>query len=452
MSNGGQQRSSIFTGLLLIVLGILFLLARFHPDLGIWHLFWRFWPVLIILWGVAKLVDHFSAQRVGDVRPPLLTGGEAALLVLVVFVLAGMGIYTKIHERNPGLNIDLDVFNHKASQSEELPPKPIPAGAHVMATTALGSITAHVGGGNDLRVSVTETAEAANESAAQELLKSLKVVVEQTRDGYSVHPVNQEMEKGHVTVDFDLTLPKSVSLSADSHHGDISVSGLASAVSVTTQTGDIEVHDIGSDVSAQLVKGDARIDDITGSVRVTGRGNEIEMNDVAGDATLQGEFFGPVRIRNVSKTTHYTSQAGDLTLSHLTGRLELDSGEIAVSDVGGFAKLITHDKDVEVENVAGRLDIAGTHGDIKVSYAQLPREDINIANGTGEVDLTLPAKSNFEISAISRSGEVQSDFEAPGLQPADENGTGRLNGKIGSAGPNISIATSYGTIYLRKSS
>jgi len=452
VSNGGPQRSSIFSGLLLIVLGVLFLLARFHPDLRIWHLFWRFWPVLIILWGFAKLVDHMSAQRSGDARPPLLTGGEAALLVLVVFVLAGMGIYTKIREKNPDLNIDLDVFNHKSSQSQELPPKTIPAGAHVMVTTALGSIAAHVGDGNDLRVSVTETAEAANESAAEDLLKSLKVVIEQTRDGYSVHPVNQEMDAGHVTVDFDLTIPKSVSLAADSHHGDVSVSGLAGAVSATTQTGDIEVHDIGSDVTAQLVKGDARIDDITGSVRITGRGNEIEVNDVAGDTTLQGEFFGPVRIRNVTKTTHYTSQAGDLTLAHLTGRLELDSGQIDVSDVGGFAKLVTHDKDIEVENVAGRLDIAGTHGDIKVTYAQPPHEDINIANGTGEVDLTLPAKSSFEISAISRSGEIQSDFEAPSLKLADESGTGRLSGKVGSGGPKIQIATSYGTIYLRKSS
>jgi Putative adhesin/Domain of unknown function (DUF5668) len=452
VSNGGPQRSSIFSGLLLIVLGVLFLLARFHPDLRIWHLFWRFWPVLIILWGFAKLVDHLSAQRTGDPRPPLLTGGEAALLVLVVFVLAGMGIYTKIREKNPDLNIDLDVFNHKSSQSQELPPKTIPAGAHVIVTTALGSIVAHVGDGNDLRVSVTETAEAANESAAEDLLKSLKVAIEQTRDGYRVHPVNQEMDAGHVTVDFDLTLPKSVSLAADSHHGDVSVSGLAGAVSVTTQTGNIEVHDIGSDVTAQLVKGDARIDDITGSVRITGRGNEIEVNDVAGDATLQGEFFGPVRIRNVTKTTHYTSQAGDLTVAHLTGRLELDSGQINVSDVGGFAKLVTHDKDIEVENVAGRLDIAGTHGDIKVTYAQPPREDVNIANGTGGVDLTLPAKSSFEISAISRSGEVQSDFEAPSLKPADDNGTGRLSGKVGSAGPKIQIVTSYGTIYLRKSS
>jgi len=452
VSNGGQKRSSIFSGLLLIVLGILFLLARFHPDLGIWHLFWRFWPVLIILWGIAKLVDHLSAQRAGDARPPLLTGGEAALLVLVVFVLAGMGIYAKARERHPDLNVDLDFLNHKSTQSQELSPKTIPAGAHVMVMTAMGNIVAHVGDGSELRVSVTETAEASNESSAEDLLKSLKVVIEPTKDGYSVHPVNQVTDTGHITVDFDLTLPKRVSLSADSHHGDISISGLAGAVTVTTQMGDVEVHDIGSDVSAQLAKGNARIDDISGSVRITGHGDEIELNDVAGDATLQGEFFGPVRIRNITKTTHYTSQAGDLTLLHLTGLLELDSGQIDISDVGGFAKLVTHDKDIQVENVAGRLDIAGTHGDIKVTYAQPPREEINIANGTGEVDLTLPAKSSFEISAISRSGEVQSDFEAPGLQPADDNGTGRLSGKVGSSGPKIQIATSYGTIYLRKSS
>ena len=452
MSNSGPQRSSIFSGLLLIVLGILFLLARFHPNLGIWHLFWRFWPVLIILWGIAKLVDHMSAERAGESRPPLLTGGEAALLLLIVFVLAGMGIYTKIRAKHPDMNIDLNVFSHKSSQSEELPPKTIPAGAHVMVTTAMGNIVAHVGDGNDLRVSVTETAEATNQAAAEQLLKSLKVVIEQTHDGYSVHPLNQEADDGHVIVDFDLTLPKSISLAADSHHGDVSISGLAGAVSVTAQTGDIEVHNIGSDVTAQLTKGDARIDDISGNVRITGRGNEIEMNDVTGDATVQGEFFGPVRIRNVSKTTHYSSQAGDLILSRLTGRLELDSGDINVSDVAGFAKLSTHDKDIEVENVAGRLDIAGTHGDIKVTYSQPPSAEINIANGTGEVDLTLPSKSSFEISAISRSGDIQSDFEAPSLKPADENGTGSLSGKVGASGPKISIVTSYGTIYLRKSS
>ena len=58
--------------------------------------------------------------------------------------------------------------------------------------------------------------------------------------------------------------------------------------------------------------------------------------------------------------------------------------------MAGSAKLTTHNKDMEVENVAGRLDIADTHGDIKVPIRSRPREEINIANESGEVDLTLP--------------------------------------------------------------
>ncbi|MGA8408372.1 MAG: DUF4097 family beta strand repeat-containing protein [Candidatus Acidiferrales bacterium] len=452
MSNGVRQRSSIFGGLLLILLGVLFLLARFNPDLRMWHLFWRYWPVLIILWGIAKLIDNMSAHHSGQTRPPLLTGGEAALLVLVVLVLAGMGIYSRVREKMPDLNIDVGLFDHKASQSQELPPKTIPVGSQVTVTTGRGSITAHVGEGNDLRVNVNETSEGDTEVAAQDRLKSIKVVIEKTGDGYLVHPVNSLDSGERTTVDLDVTLPAKASLTANSEHGDINISGISGAVTAGTKHGNIEIHDAGSDVAAQLQEGDARISNVAGNLRVSGRGNEIEVNDVAGDATFDGEFFGPIRVRNVTKTTHYASEKANLTLVHMTGRLELDSGEINVSDVSGSAKLSTHDKDMEVENVAGPLDIADTHGSIRVSYSQPPRAEINIANESGEVDLTLPSASNFTISAVSSSGEVQSDFEAPSLKQDNENGMGRLSGSVGSQGPKIQIATSYGTIYLRKSS
>jgi Toastrack DUF4097/LiaI-LiaF-like transmembrane region len=452
LSNGGRQRSSIFSGLLLILLGALFLLARFHPNLTLWHMFWRYWPLVIILWGLAKLFDHLGAQRAGQGRPPLLNGSEAALLVLVFLVLAGMGIYTKIREKNPDMNIDIGFFNHQASQSQELPAKSIPANSHVTITTVRGSITAHAGDGNDLRVSVNETAEGASENSAQDRMKSLNVVIEQTSDGYSVHPVNLEDTGGHVTVDLDVTLPKKVSVTATSDRGDIQISGVAGAVAATAQHGDIEVHDVASNVSAKLEKGDARISNVAGNVSMMGHGSEIEVSDVKGNADFAGDFYGPVRVRSVAGTTHYASQKADLTLVNLSGRLELDSGQIEISDVGGFAKLNTHDKDIEAENVAGKLDIVDTHGNIKMRYLKPPREDINIANASGEVDVTLPGNSSFEISAVSQSGEIQSDFEEPGLKPANENQTGRLSGKIGSGGPKINIATSYGTVYLRKSS
>ena len=452
MSNGLRQRNSIFGGLLLILLGVLFLLARFNPDLRMWHLFWRYWPVLIILWGIAKLIDNVSAQHAGQTRPPLLTGGEAALLILVVLVLAGMGIYSRVREKMPDLNINMDLFDHKATQSQELPPKTIPAGSRVTVSTGRGSITVHVGDGNDLRVNVNETATADSDSGAQDRLKSIKVVIEKTGDGYSVHPANSSDNGEQATADLDVTISAKTSLTANTNHGDINISGVSGAVTAATQHGDIEIHDAGSDVTAQLQSGDARISNISGNLRVTGRGNEIEVNDVAGDATFEGEFFGPIRVRNVTKTTHYASEKADLTLVRMTGRLELDSGEIDVSDVGGSAKLSTHDKDMDVENVAGRLDIADTHGTIKVSYSQVPRADVNIANESGEVDLTLPSESKFQISAVSSSGEVQSDFDDSTLKLDNENGMGRLSGNVGTPGPKISIATSYGTIYVRKSS
>lgn len=452
MSNGQAQRSSIFSGLLLILLGLLFLLARFDPNLGIWHIFWRYWPLVIILWGIAKLIDHFGAQRTGQRRPPLLNGSEAALLVLVFFILVAMGIYSKIKEKNPDLNFDVGMFNHQATQSQELPAKTIPASSHVALTTVRGSITAHAGEGNDLLVSVNETAEGGTELSAQDRMKTLHVVIEQTSDGYSVHPVNLEDTGGHVTVDLDVTLPKKVSITATSDRGDIHISGVSGAVTATAQHGDIEVHDVGSDLSAKMTKGDARITDVAGNFSLAGHGNEIEISDVKGNVAIDGDFFGPIRLRNVAGTTHYHSQKADLTLVGMRGRLELDSEHMEISDVSGAAKLNTHDKDIEVENVSGRLDITDTKGDIKVRYSQPPREDITIANDSGEVDMTLPSNSSFEISAVSQSGEVQSEFEGATLNLQNDNGTGRLNGKVGTGTPKIHIATSYGTFSLHKSS
>jgi putative adhesin/cell wall-active antibiotic response 4TMS protein YvqF len=452
VSNGQGQRSSIFSGLLLILLGVLFLLARFDPNLGIWHVFWRYWPIVIILWGLAKLVDHLGAQHAAQRRPPLLNGGEAALLVLVFFVLAGMGLYSKIREKHPDLNFDVGFFNHETTQSQELPATTIPAGSHVVLTTIRGSITAHAGDGNDLLVSVNETAEGASESSARDRMKNLQVVIEQTSDGYSVHPVNLEDTGGHVTVDLDVTLPKKVSVTANSDRGDIRISGVAGAVTATTQHGDIEVHDVGSDVSAKMTKGDTRVTGVAGNVSLAGHGNEIEISEVKGNAAVDGDFFGPIRVRSVPGTVRYRSQRADLTLVGVRGRLELDSGQIEISDVSGPAKLVTHKMDIEVENVSGHLDIADTKGDIKVRFSQPPREDINVADDSGEVDLTLPSNSSFEISAISQSGEVQSEFEDSSLKLQNDNGTGRLSGKIGTGGPKIHITTSYGTLYLRKSS
>ena len=452
MSNGSYNRSSAFRGLLLVLLGVLFLLHRFAPALGIGHLIRLYWPVLIILWGVVKLMEHLRAQREGVARPAILSGGEGALLILVIVVLAGFSVADVVQRRHPGMDMHMDFFSQRYSQSLVIPPAKIPAGSLLTVQTGLGNITVHAGDTDEVRVSVNETAAGHSESSAHDRMNEAGVAMEKSGSGYLLHAMNQSGRRGSVAVDLDVEVPKKITLAAITPHGDISISGIAGAVTATTDSGDVEIHDCGSDVSVDLKKGDVRISDVAGDVRVTGKGSEVDVSDVAGDATLQGDFFGPIRLRNIAKTTHYTSQRTDLTLLRLTGRLELDSGDIQIADVAGFAKITTHNRDIEVENVAGRLEVVDSHGDINVNYSEPPREEISIVNDSGQVDVTLPSKSSFEISAVTRSGEVQSDFSDPSLKQANDSDTGRLTGRIGSRGPKISIVTSYGTIYLRRSS
>lgn len=452
MNDFQRERSSLFTGLLLILLGAVLLFQRFHPELEIGRIAARYWPVLLILWGIAKLIDHFAANKTGGQRTPFLTGREAALLVLVVLVLIAMWIAENFRPRGHRVHgFDMDVFSRTYSENREVSPTLIPAGAQIRIETRRGNITVHAGEGNELRAEAQLSAPGLSEGGAREKMKNIRVAIEKTGAAYVLHAVGPDSDD-RADVNFDVELPKKVSVSTSSSRGDIAISGLAGNAAADSQSGDIEIHDISGDAAATLGNGDARISDVRGNARVSGKGNEVDVSDVVGDASVEGDFFGPIRVRNVGGTTHFASMSSDLTLVHLTGQLELDSGQIEITDVSGAANLVTHNKDIELENVAGRLDISGSHGDIKVRFSDPPREDVNIANDSGEVDLTLPAKSAFEISAVSRSGEIESDFEDPALQPVNDNGTGRLNGKFGSRGPKINIATTYGTIYLRQSS
>jgi DUF4097 and DUF4098 domain-containing protein YvlB len=452
LSSAPQDRSTAFRGLLLILLGALFLLHRFIPALGIGHLIRMYWPVLLILWGLLKLMEHLKARREGTSRPRILSGGEGALLILLIVVLVGFSVADMVHRRHPGMNVNIDMFSQKYSQSLMIPPAKIPTGALLTVETGLGNINVHASDTDEVRATANETAAGHSESAAHDRMKEANVVLEKSGSGYLLHAVKQNVFRGSVAVDLDVEVPKKIALTAVTPHGDINISGIAGSVTATTDSGDVEIHDSGSDVSVELKRGDARISDVAGDVRITGKGSEISVSDVTGDATLQGDFYGPIRVRNVTKTTHYASQRTDLTLLHMTGRLELDSGDIQIADVAGFAKIATHNKDIDVENVAGRLEFVDSHGDIKVNYSEPPREEINIVNESGQVDVTLPARSSFEISAVSRSGEVQSDFSDPSLKQANDSDTGRLTGRMGARGPKISIVTSYGTIYLRRSS
>jgi hypothetical protein len=60
---GVRNRSESLTwGLIILMLGVLLQIHFLKPDLHILQNLWRFWPVLIIVLGVNKLLRYFSAR------------------------------------------------------------------------------------------------------------------------------------------------------------------------------------------------------------------------------------------------------------------------------------------------------------------------------------------------------------------------------------------------------
>src|SRR5208282_1528548 len=103
--SGGRARRSVFGGLLLILIGVLFLLHRHFPFLEIGHILRAYWPVLLIAWGVAKLIDNFTSRGADGTRPPLVSGGEIALIFVFIFIVAGMAGYDRVREKFPDLDV-----------------------------------------------------------------------------------------------------------------------------------------------------------------------------------------------------------------------------------------------------------------------------------------------------------------------------------------------------------
>ena len=448
MTSGGRRRRSIFSGLLLILLGVLLLLHNlrsYFPDL--WGLFARWWPVLLIVWGLAKLYDHLMAQRTGQLPPRTITGGDIFLVILVIAIVGSIGGMDWVRRHGDSVDVRLP-WEQTYSFSEEVPAKAIPADSRISIRIGRGDITVHPEDTAEIRVAVKKIASGTAEEEAQKRANQVRIEITEKSGSYEVRPQGQGE---HVAVDLEVHVPKQASVTAWTGRGGVQINGLQGSVTAHGEHGDIEIRNAGGDVSAELSRGDVHIVGTGGNVKLSGRGSRVEVADVRGQAVVEGEFFGPIRIEKVAKGVRFVSRRTDLTVTQLAGRIETGGGKLEISDAPGNVSLTTREYDIVLENVRGRVHIQNRGGNVKLHFPQPPREEVEVSNASGDIELTMPAKSSFEVHAETRSGQIECDFQELASLEKEEHRTARLDGVLGAKGPQLRLKSSYGTIRLHKS-
>jgi len=451
MANSRPRGSSLFSGMILIFVGLLLLLHNYR-GLDIRMVLGHWWPLLLIVWGAVKLYERTAASRSGDPGSARITGGEI-LLVFGLLALLGIVVGSEIvRDKLPGaMPVE---WGNKIPYDLDVAPKTVPADARITIRNARGDISVHSSDDSQIRVSGKKFAHSWSERDAEHLAAPVTFEIVQNGDGYEIHPSGANSGDSRISFDLDVSVPKKASLTIRNERGDVTVADIAKPVTINTTNGDVEVRDITGDVTIDTRKGDVKVSDTKGNVKLSGHGGEVNVSGVSGGLTLDGEFYGPIRADKVAKGVRFISQRTDLTLAQLTGHLEAGSGNLEIADAPGNLTLRTNSYNVSIENASGKVKVDNRNGDVDVRFSTPPKEDIELNNASASITLSLPESSNFDMLANCHSGDINSEFHADSLkQTSTESGDSHLEGKYGSGrGPKITLKTSYGSISLHKNS
>lgn len=225
---------------------------------------------------------------------------------------------------------------------------------------------------------------------------SRRTYIEIDRSSDGVIEIEPEAEMGPATVvDFQITIPRTMSVYVEGMYSDIDIDGVRGEVEVETLEGQIVLRNITGDVSAEAVAGEIRIESIEGDVEVSAVAKGVRLDGVSGDIMVES-VSGSIEMQNV--------RSDRVEAGTVSGRI-IYSGSI----------------------VEGGRYYFGAH--------------------SGQIVLALPDGVNAQVSAMSLTGRFVGRY--PGV-PESLNSRKRNSFTLGSGGAEIEIETFGGGIVIRR--
>jgi DUF4097 and DUF4098 domain-containing protein YvlB len=443
-----QRRPSLIRPLVLIAIGIIALLIEIDKINGytFWIWYERWWPVVLIGIGVLALGEWWLErdQPYGGRR----IGGGLVFLIIMLGLI-GSATHGVIHTHGwqwlQTQSGDDDFGWHLFGQEHDADvtlDQAVPANPAVRIKNPHGDVTIATSTDGHIHVTARDAVYSSSDSDADKNLARLAPNL--TVAGSDVVLEASDIAGAHG--DLTINLPEGASLDIDAGHGDVSVQGTKGSVKVTSGHGDVKLDQIGGAVAAHMSKGDFSAHAIGSTVTVDGRMDDVNLTDIKSNVSLNGDFFGDMHLQALSAPLYLHSSRTEITIASVPGDLTLDSGDLNFKNVIGPVRVVTRRKDVEGLAVHGPTHIENNDGDVTLTVLA-PLGDIDIHNDNGAIDLTLPAKTGFNLSASTNDGELSTDFD---VSTNESDGKRTANGTVGNGGPHVTVVAEHGDVHIKK--
>lgn len=449
-----RHRRSLSGPITVIALGIVFLLGTMGVldwhNLGRW--FAHYWPLLLIISGVIKLVEYQRAQRQGT-RPSGLGAGGILLLIMIVVIglIATQASHLNWSEIGNEIDInddgDFPFFGQKYNYDDHLA-QAFPAGASLHVNDTRGAVNIIASEGDQISVVVRKRISADSQGDADKWNAGTKPQLNVSGSVVTLNANNGGAGDHWVAEDLDISIPRKAAVVVSTHYGDVSIVGREGNLDVTSQHGDVTATDITGKVSLNLDHSSARISQVAADVSIDGRANDVSIEDVKGTVHMDGEFMESVKLAKIGQPVTFKSSRTDMDFARLDGDLDLDSGDLNASELVGPLRLTTRSKDIRLTGISGDVRLQDEDGSVELRMNKLG--SMQVDNRKGDIQIYVPDKAGFQVDARSRNGEVQSDFDQ--LKIDNSNDQAIATGTVGAGGPRLVVNNEHGTIEIRKAS
>jgi hypothetical protein len=436
--------------LVLITIGVLLLLGTtgvisFQAFHG-WMI--HYWPLLLILWGVAKLLEHIWARQRGEPTPRLGAGG-IVLLVFVIMIGTFATSTANWNWRSIGDQMGADPdwgnwFGQHYDFTDNFA-QPLAGGSEIKILSARGDINVTASEDNQIHAVVRKSVRSDSQENANRLNESTRPKFIQQGSVWLLDLTSGDFEKA--SFDLDLQVPRQVALSLATRRGNLSVSQHDGNVDLTTDRGDLSADNVKGSTSLHVRHGSVSVKQITGNVQVDGEVDDGTVSDVSGTLDFNAGYNGNVELSHIGQRLHFKSVRTDLQLAKLDGEISMGHGDLRASSLAGPVKLTTRSNEVHFEDVSGEVEVENRNGVVAIR-PKAPLGNIDISNAHGGIELDLPASAGFRLDAQSTNGNIDvNDF---GVNVDNQTRDATARATVGKGGPDIRLRTDRGSIQIRK--
>jgi DUF4097 and DUF4098 domain-containing protein YvlB len=447
--------------LLLVLIGGLFLMNNLRPDLPLLEVMGRYWPLLLIAWGALRLLEIlYWAVRSRPLPVSGVSGGEWTLIVLIALVGSGLYFTHRLVARWPqgrmtmrGIELFGDSYDFPLSAQKTAGKTP-----RVVIENLRGNARVVGADTEEVKVSGRKTIRAFQQSDANTANQQSPLEILATGDRIVVR-TNQERASGEqrISADLEITVPRGATVEARGRYGDFDIGEITGGVEVDSDNAGVRLNNIGGNARLDLRRSDiVRAIGVKGTVDVKGgRGQEVELENIEGQVTVNGSFSGDIQFRNLAKPLRFESSQTVLSVEKAPGQIRVALGQITVENVVGPMRLTTKSRDVVLGDVSQSVEIVLERGDIDVRPGKTPLAKMDLETRSGNILMALPEGAKFDLTAVTRRGEVENEYGEP-LRVTAESGRDRnhgatLAGVVGQ-GPQVKLTTGRGNITVRKAS